>query len=585
MQLFASFLMPDQAFKPQVVYDDKDSITAELILGEDIYVYKDKLKFEIEDKNIIIDSIDNDAEAIAHEGAMVYEEPLHMVLHLKKNSDSSKKVATKVHFFYQGCSAKGLCYEPYDKVYDVTIDMAKLHKKGSGAKTPQATVASTQSTDEAQSETDQIASIIKGGSIFAIIAAFFGFGLLLSLTPCVFPMIPILSSVIVAQGKGISTSRAFFLSLVYVLAMSVAYTLAGILAGLFGANLQAAFQSPWIVTIFALIFVGLSMSMFGYYELQMPNFIQSKLSSATEKRGGVLGVAIMGFLSALIVGPCVAAPLAGALIYIGQTGDAVLGGIALFSLSIGMGMPLLLVGTGAGKFMPKPGAWMDATKAIFGVLMLAVAVWMLEKILPPNITMMLWSLIFIVSAVHLGALEPLKGDPIVAGAANKKAFGLLLFLYGIALFFGSISGASNPFKPLENFTSKGVITQGAAITSREAKFHVIHTKEEFDAFMKNVKGKPVMLDFSAKWCTACKEFKEITFSDTTVKAKMEDFALLQLDVTDNTPDQKALMKRFNLFGPPGIIFFDKEGKHIEGKDVVGYKEPKEFLNHLASLGL
>jgi len=581
--LSASFLMPDQAFKPQVVYDDKDTIVAELILGEDIYIYKDKLEFEIvEGSSVVIDSIENSAHSVEHDGDVVYEESLHVKIHLLKTKESSAKETITFLMDYQGCSAKGLCYEPYSKEYTLEIDTSKLSLKKSDVVAEEKKIPSVKDEEKAAtSETDEIASIIKGGSLFAVIAAFFGFGLLLALTPCVFPMIPILSSVIVSQGENISTKRAFFLSVVYVLAMSIAYTFAGVLAGLFGANLQAALQSPWVITLFALVFVGLSMSMFGYYELQMPNAIQSKLSSATEKKGGVLGVAIMGFLSALIVGPCVAAPLAGALIYIGQTGDAVLGGIALFALSIGMGMPLILVGTSAGKFMPKPGAWMDATKAVFGVLMLGVAIWMLDRIIPANVTLMLWSLLFIVSAIHLGALE--AAGHLHAGAANRKAFGILLFLYGIALFFGSVSGATNPFSPLEKFTTSANAVNVAS-ASEVKQFKVVTTQEEFDTLLSNSKGEKVLIDFSADWCTACKEMEHNTFANAEVQAKMDEFVLIQVDVTDNSGDQKALMKRFNLFGPPGIVFFDRAGEHIKSKDVVGYKEPQDFLNHLNTIG-
>ncbi len=580
----ASFLMPDQAFKPQVVYDDKDTIVAELILGEDIYVYKDRLNFSFATKNAVeISSITNEAVTKDHDGDIVYEESLHVKIHLNKNRDINTKEVVTFVMEYQGCSAKGLCYEPYEKKFDLEIDTSKLtfssDKPNSVIEKEEKFV--DESVDSG-SETDQIASIIKGGSLFAVIAAFFGFGLLLALTPCVFPMIPILSSVIVSQGDNISTRRAFFLSLVYVLAMSVAYTFAGVLAGLFGANLQAALQSPWVITLFALVFVGLSMSMFGYYELQMPNAIQSKLSSATEKKGGVLGVAIMGFLSALIVGPCVAAPLAGALIYIGQTGDALLGGVALFALSMGMGMPLLLVGTGAGKFMPKPGAWMDATKAVFGVLMLGVAIWMLDRIIPAHITLMLWSLLFIVSAIHLGALE--SSGHLHAGAANRKAFGVLLFLYGIALFFGSISGSTSPVNPLEKFTSKASVVQSATSTEPAKAFKVVTTVAEFDTILADSMGKKVMVDFAADWCVACKEMEHETFSNAEVKAKMAEFVLVQVDVTTNSADQKSLMKRFNLFGPPGIVFFNTKGEHLKSIDVVGFKEPSDFLSHLNQVG-
>ena len=328
----------------------------------------------------------------------------------------------------------GLCYEPQESVLEIVVDADKLsaadpsHLNASALAKPVKEVTAPKS----ESETDQIANVIKGGSLWFIIISFFGFGVLLSLTPCVFPMIPIISSVILAQGEGMGTKKAFWLSLVYVLSMAVAYTIAGILAGLFGANLQAAFQTPWIITVFALVFVILSLSMFDVYELQIPNFIQSRLSKLGGQQSGVLGIAIMGFLSALIVGPCVAAPLAGALIYIGQTGDALLGGIALFALSIGMGIPLLIVGTTSGKFMPKPGMWMDVIKAIFGVMLLGIAIWMMGRVLDENTTLLLWGGLAIFVASQYGRIRAFGRTSIVEFTLKCKSLRLFdIVVWGV----------------------------------------------------------------------------------------------------------------------------------------------------------
>jgi thiol:disulfide interchange protein DsbD len=361
--------------------------------------------------------------------------------------------------------------------------------------------------------------------------------------------------------------------------MSVAYTVAGVLAGLFGSNLQAAMQAPEVIITFALIFVLLSFSMFGMFELQIPNFLQAKLTSAGKDHKGIAGVAIMGFLSALIVGPCVAAPLAGALIYIGQTGDALIGGLALFAMSIGMGMPLLAVGTTAGRFMPRPGEWMDNVKAFFGVVLLGVSIWMISRIVPGSVTLLLWSVLLTFTAVSLGAFEPIRDACSRCGHAFKKALGILLFMYAATLFVGSMTGAGDMLHPLEKITApEGIASEVPRAKTKE--FVTIRSIGELDAELARAKGQKVLLDFSAKWCTACKELDEITFADPAVKAQMQQFVLIRADVTANSDAEKALTKKFGLFGPPGIIFFDGSGKRMKGHEIVGYIAPDAFIAHM-----
>ena len=352
----ADFLMPDQAFKPYAKVNEKMQIETGIEIAKDIYLYAEKVDVKlVSPKSISIQSIEK-PESVLHHDEQVYLKSPSLLLTLQSQEKLSGMLDVTFVLSYQGCSEQGLCYEPSEKEFTVAVDASKLDLS-SVASTTQPQKESTLEQSQELSQTDAIANTIKSGSAFIILLTFFGFGLLLSLTPCVFPMIPIISGVIISQGEVLTTKRAFFLSVVYVLAMAVAYTIAGVLAGLFGSNLQAALQTPWVVYAFAGVFVALAMSMFGFYELKLPDSLVAKVSK-NSNRGGVIGVAIMGFLSALIVGPCVAAPLAGALVYIGQTGDAFLGGAALFSMSIGMGIPLIIVGVSAGKFMPKPGAWM-----------------------------------------------------------------------------------------------------------------------------------------------------------------------------------------------------------------------------------
>ena len=577
------FLMPDQAFKPHAIINQDMEIEASVEIAQDIYLYSEKVTLEITSDNGV--SIKNiiSPSSVEHHDEQVYLKSPAFIVELQRDADvaGSKTVAFKLS--YQGCSEQGLCYEPLSKEYSFDVDTLALSvsEKKAEAKTlnilnDEKIITAAEKTPEPQerSESDAIADTIGSGNIALILATFFGFGLLLAMTPCVFPMIPIISGLIISQGKGLTTRKAFLLSLVYVLAMAVAYTIAGVLAGLFGANLQAALQTPWVIYSFSFVFVALAFSMFGFYELKLPDSLVSKVSSASHGSGYV-GIAIMGFLSALIVGPCVAAPLAGALVYIGQTGDAVLGGMALFSMSIGMGIPLIVIGVSAGKFMPKPGAWMTLVSAIFGVMMLGVAIWMLERIVDEYITMLLYAILGIGFAIYLGALE--KG-----GHIFKKSVAVVLFFYSLALLMGVLGGSKNMARPLE-FLKPQAVTAMIKTETSHTEFIKITSIKELDELLAKNKGKKIMLDFYADWCTACKELEDVTFADADVKAKMDEFVLIKADVTANGSDEKALSKKYGVFGPPALIFFDKESNEQKSKTIIGFVEPAEFLTHLNKL--
>lgn len=578
--LFAAqpnFLMPKEAFKSSAKLNDKMQIEATIELGKEIYVYEDSIKLNVKEgsgigiKDVIY------PKSVDHHGDMSYTTSPTFTINLSKESGVSGIKAVEFEISYQGCSEQGLCYEPYTDSFTLEVDSSKLLDS-----LGQAVIGANENSEvnievnKELSESDSIADTIKEGSIALVLLTFLGFGLLLSLTPCTFPMIPIISGIIISQGEGITTKRAFMLSLVYVLAMAVAYTIAGILAGLFGSNLQAALQAPWAIYSFAGIFVILAMSMFGFFELKLPDSFVAKISSNNQtNRSGYAGVAVMGFLSALIVGPCVAAPLAGALVYIGQTGDAVLGGAALFAMSIGMGLPLILVGVSAGKFMPRPGPWMTMISAIFGVMMLGVAVWMLERVLDSYIIMLLYSILGISSAVYFGAFDR-------DAHTFRKSVAIIIFIYSASLFIGVLGGSNNMARPLE-FLKPSSSASSNVVSSSHLKFEKVRSIAQLDKILKANRGKKIMLDFSAEWCAVCKELDKKTFSNEAVKAKLEEYVLIQADVTENNQEQKELSRKYGVFGPPVLIFFDKELNVMESKTIVGFIGPEDFLEHLAKI--
>ncbi|WP_019557694.1 protein-disulfide reductase DsbD [Thiomicrorhabdus arctica] len=542
-------------------------------IAHDYHLYQDKFKVRVLNGDVSIGELQlPKAEQIDDPlfgKTMVYHGL--MTGHLPIQTLTSSAV---IQVEFQGCSTSaGVCYPPIKKQISLDPgDIQTIQQNNSELKTSNS-VPST--TGEALSESDQIADTLKNSSVWIVIATFFIFGLLLAFTPCVFPMIPILSSIIVGQGHKLTTKRAFIMSLVYVLAMSVTYTVAGVLAGMFGENLQAAFQNPWIIGSFSFIFILLSLSMFGFYDLQLPNRLQSKLTSMSNKQqGGTLtGVAIMGFLSALIVGPCVAPPLAGALIYIGQTGDALLGGVALFAMSIGMGLPLLILGASAGKLLPRAGAWMDNVKAVFGVMLIGIAIWMLERIIPAEIAMLSWAMLFIISAVYMGAFESTFTKS--GWLKLVKGFALILFLYGTMILIGLMGGSNDMFHPLKTFKGS---SNSAQLQSEHLNFKTIKNIKELEAEL--AKGQPVMLDFYADWCISCKEMEKLTFTQPQVHQALTGVTLLQADVTKNDDIDKALMKKFGLIGPPAILFFNASGIEQKSQRVVGFKPGDVFVQHI-----
>jgi len=460
----------------------------------------------------------------------------------------------------QGCADIGVCYPPNPQTLQVSLAAMSA--------APAAPASASTAADE--DESSQLAGLLKNAGFWLILTTFFGAGMLLALTPCVFPMYPILSGIIVGHGHKITKWRAFILSMAYVLGMAAAYAAAGVAAGLSGSMLSAALQNAWVLGGFAMVFVILSLSMFGFYELQLPAFLQSKLSeeSGHLKGGSLHGVAAMGALSALIVGPCVAAPLAGALLYIAQTRDAALGGAALFAMALGKGVPLVLVGVSTRSLLPHTGPWMESVKKAFGVMLLALAIWLVSPVLPAWAHLGAWGALAIGTAIFLRALDPLP--PHARNAARFwKGVGMVLLLAGATQIVGALGGSRDPLQPLGFLRSAGTANEHVA-------FERVKTVAELETRLAAA-DRPVLLDFYADWCVSCKEMEKYTFSDPKVAAQMRRMTLLQVDVTANSDADKALLKRFGLFGPPGILFFDRQGKERPGLRVVGYLPADKFI--------
>ncbi|MCR4299118.1 MAG: protein-disulfide reductase DsbD [Gallionella sp.] len=568
-------LDPEQAYRLEVRAIDKTVLEARWRIADGYYLYRSKFGFATKPDAV------KAGEPVYPPGKIKDDEFFGKVeiyrnevaIRIPLPAAMPEKFALAV--VSQGCSDLGVCFPPQTQQVDVDLTAAPAAQPEAVSPVVTAIADDATGADTGNSAT-QIESLLSGGSMLLILTSFFGFGIALSLTPCVFPMIPILSGIIVNHGERVTRARAAVLSAAYVLGMAITYAAAGVVAGLSGTLISGALQNPWVLGSFAAVFVVLSLSMFGFYELQLPKGLQSRLSSSTNARkGSIVGIALMGALSALIVGPCVAAPLAGALLYIAKTSDAVLGGIALFTMALGMGMPLMLVGIFSRSLLPKAGAWMTVVTRGFGVALLATALWIVSPVLPGWAVMLGVALLLIIPAIYLHALDPL---PVQVSGWKRlwKGVGVSMLVAGCGIMIGLLSGARDPLQPLAGFHS------AAAATNEPTRFEHIASERELDARLKTAKG-PVLLDFYADWCASCKEMEKLTFSAPEVRAKMAGFTLLQADVTTNSDAHKALLKRFQLFGPPAIVMFDSHGKELAEKQIVGFMPPDKFIGVLENL--
>lgn len=576
-----TYLEPDKAFGLDVAAQDGQTLIASFRVTPDYYLYRDKIKFTLVSPDVRIAGTSLPRGEMKHDRNLgdleVFHQSFQAAITLQRSNNAAQPIVLQAT--YQGCSEEGLCYAPIDKTLTVTLPAVSAQPAtvGQAAPPPAATQPQSAAPDN---DNSRIASLFRQGNFWLIISFFFGAGLLLAFTPCMFPMVPILSGIIVGRGHKITHMHGFILSLAYVLGMAITYAAAGVAAGFSGTMLSGALQTPWVLGGFAALFVLLALAMFGFYELQLPSALQSRLATASNRlHGGHLaGVFVMGALSAIIVGPCVAAPLAGALLYIGQTHDALLGGSALFFMALGMGVPLLLIGASAGTLLPKAGPWMESVKRLFGVLLLAVAIWLVAPLIPVGVQMLLWAVLLVLSAVFLHALDALPHN---AGPWHKlrKGCGVFALLVGIAYLVGALSGARDVLRPL------AVIGSARAEASATLQFTRLTSPAELDAHLAQAGGRKVMLDFYADWCVSCKEMERYTFSDPKVQARLRDVVLLQADVTVDNADSKALLARFHLFGPPATLFFDPQGQELADFRVTGYQDSEQFLGSLQQAGL
>jgi thiol:disulfide interchange protein DsbD len=572
----SDFLPVDQAFVLTASSPARDRLRLHWVIADDYYLYRDKVvvKTTAADVQLGKPSIPGGeskhdeyfGEQVVFHGEMVADVGV---------SAAAGVTEVPIEVTYQGCADAGLCYPPTKKTFVVTLAAADAGASVGPAATPR----------PMRSEQDLLADKIRDGNLLAVLATFFGFGLLLAFTPCVLPMVPILSGIIVGAGQGqpVSRGRAFSLSLAYVLGMALTYTIAGAVFAAAGQQAQAFFQKPWMIVLFAALFVWLALGMFGLFNLQVPSWLQDRLSrlSNQQRQGTLVGTAIMGALSSLIVTACVAPPLVASLAVIGQTGDVFRGGAALFALSLGMGAPLLVVGASAGALLPRAGAWMDTVKQVFGVMLLGVAIWMLGRILPGPVTLALWAALAFVTGYWL--LRPFNRGATGGATVVRRGLGALAMVYGVLMLVGALSGRSDPLQPLAGIgTSAGSATGAGGTLPHGIEFVRIKSSADLDREIAaaNAAGKTVLLDFYADWCVSCKEMEKYTFPQADVRDALRGTVKLQADVTANDEIDQALMQRFGILGPPSILFFGRDGIEKPDYRVVGFKPAEDFAPHV-----
>ena len=586
------FLDPEVAFKLAARALDERNVELSFTVAPGYYLYREQFKFSATGATLGTPTLPpgkTKFDETFQKTVETYRDVVRIVVPVDKAPAQFRLLITN-----QGCADKGLCYPPTLRAAHVslrgfggdgsvrTLTAAQVEADPGRAADPTRVADGATASSAAGSDGASLDAALRQGRFWSIVGVFLLAGVLLSLTPCVLPMLPILSSIIVGHGSDVSRTRGFALAASYSLGMALVYTALGVAAGLAGEGLAAALQNPWVLGAFALGLVALAMSMFGAYELQLPSALTGRLTEASQRlpAGKLASVFAMGGVSALIVSPCVAAPLAGALVYISQTRDVWLGGTALFSLAAGMSMPLLLVGASAGSLLPRAGAWMDEVKRFFGLLLLGVALYTVQPVWPTAIVLALWGALLLAAAVLLVSDQHRGHRGGLSKSLWRRVIAAVLAVCGLLEFAGAASGGSNPLQPLGHLA----MTRANGAEKIGVAFTTVSSVGELDAALRSA-GKPVMLDFYADWCVSCKEMERFTFSDAAVQKKLAGALLLKADVTANSEADKALLKRFQLFGPPGTIFFDASGREIAGSRVIGFQSSDRFLQTLRSVGL
>jgi len=586
------FLDPEVAFKLAARALDERNVELSFTVAPGYYLYREQFKFSANGATLGTPNLPpgkTKFDETFQKTVETYRDVVRIVVPVDKAPAQFRLLIAN-----QGCADKGLCYPPTLRAADVSLrgfggdgsvrTLTAAQVEASAAGTVDATRVADGATTSAAAGGDSASldAALRQGRFWSIVGVFLLAGVLLSLTPCVLPMLPILSSIIVGHGNDVTRARGFALASSYSLGMALVYTALGVAAGLAGEGLAAALQNPWVLGAFALGLVVLAMSMFGVYELQLPSAFTGRLTEASQRlpTGKLASVFAMGGVSALIVSPCVAAPLAGALVYISQTRDVWLGGTALFSLAAGMSVPLLLVGASAGSLLPRAGAWMDEVKRFFGMLLLGVALYTVQPVWPTALVLALWGALLLATAVLLVSDQHRGHRGALSKSLWRRVIAAVLAVCGLLELAGAASGGSNPLQPL------GHLAKRAASGAEKAgiAFTTVRSVAELDAALRSA-GRPVMLDFYADWCVSCKEMERFTFSDDAVQKMLAGALLLKADVTTNNEADKALLKRFQLFGPPGTIFFDANGREIPGSRVIGFQSSDRFLQTLRSVGL
>ncbi len=573
-----AFLPPTEAFRPSVEATDSNQIRIRFDIQPGYYLYRDKLSVEPTgllpaDVKVVPGSLPAGIQKDDPNFGMteIYQDPIDWSVQV---NGGPRPFNLTVSVRYQGCASQGICYPP-----EVALLVVSMPAAAPAETSPPVSDGQPMTTGPENGVTE-IARSLDQGVLWLNLLLFFGAGIGLAFTPCMLPMMPIVATVILGRHDAdhpISHARGFMLALFYVLGMAITYSVAGVFAGLSGTLISGILQNPWVLGSFALVYVALAGAMLGLYTLQLPSAFQGKLAEESQRlHGGSLpAVFLLGALSALIVGPCVAAPLAGALLYIGQTGNGLFGGLLLFVLAFGMGIPLLAMGASAGTLVPKTGPWMESIKKAFGFILLATAWWIVSPVLPGPVTLGGFGVLAMVAAVLLRAVDRLPPRAPLSERLGK-ALGLILAVLGLVWIIGALAGGTRLDQPLSPLTSTTSVTTPEAAP---LAMTTVRTAEALDAALRD-SLKPAFIDVYADWCVSCKEFEHDTLGNAAVRDALNAFTLIRVDVTASDEAARTLLKRFGLYGPPGMVFYAPGGRLLHDATLAGYVGPEAFLKQL-----